>query len=131
MKLLTSTETIQALLESKQIEYNYGNEKEWYKLKPFDFTIENLLDESYSFRLAQEMTVIGDVSFPKPETKPLVKGCAYYYVNPLIRELHTVTYWKNDEVDMLLLTRNLIHLTKENAIAHAKALVKLSGGSYE
>lgn len=78
MKLLTPTEVIESIKDGKQVEYTYGNEKEWCEFKPFDFTIENLLDEYYSFRLAQEMITIGDVSFPKPETEPLAQGITYY-----------------------------------------------------
>lgn len=130
MSKLTPEEVLQALKDGKQVEIKASNDK-WEELRAYQHNIACLLNEANQFRLAQEMMTIGDVSFPKPESKPLVNGCAYYYVNPLIRELHTVTYWKGDEVDMLLLAKNLVHISKENAIAHAKALIKLSGGSYE
>lgn len=35
----------------------------------------------------------------------------------------------NDKADKLLLSRGFIHRSKENAIAHAKALIQLSRGT--
>ena len=39
--------------------------------------------------------------------------------------------WKGGELDKQFLKRGLIHRTKEAAIAHALALIKISGGSIE
>lgn len=130
MKLLTPEEVLQAIKDGKKVEYLYGKEDEWYELKDFDFTVENLLDSYYSFRLAQEMITIGDVSFPKPLTDKPSINTKYYYPSSYFH-LFDNGFWNNTELDCHRLKLGMLHLTKENAIAHAKALIKLSGGTYE
>lgn len=132
MKLLTPEEVLQAIKDDKKVEYTHTTQDGWCELD-CDFTIENLLNNLYSFRLAQEIMTIGDVSFPKPETSPLVMGTKYWVADPTNRNFtnYIPIKWENDNHDKMLLSRGFIHLTKENAITYAKALIKLSGGSYE
>lgn len=131
-QILTTQETLRAIADGKKLEYKWYTNDRWSRFDPLhnDVYIDSVVSGKYNFRLAQEMITINGVSFPKPESEPLVDR-AYYYANPMIRDLHTVAYWRGDGVDMLLLARGLVHLSKENAIAHAKALVKLSGGSVD
>lgn len=77
------------------------------------------------------MITIEDISFPKPETRPLKMGAIYWYVDLLNTDLFLIDTWDNIEEDYHRLRIGSIHLTKENTIAHAKALIKLSGGTYE
>lgn len=133
MKLLTPTEVIESIKNGKQIEWTYGNEEEWYEFEPFDFTVENLLNEYYSFRLAQEMIAIGNVSFPKPESNKEVveKTGVYYYPDITSPEDPYHLVWENSSKHFNILKSGLLHLNRDGAIAHAKSLIKLSGGIYE
>lgn len=77
------------------------------------------------------MFSIGDVSFPKPEIQTPEIGTKYY--TPILCTTQPYDYhtWEDTQIDYKYFKMNLIHLSKENAIAHAKALIKLSGGNYE
>lgn len=77
------------------------------------------------------LSINGDVSFPKPVNEPPKRGETYYYPNIIRTSLAGCNEWLGDEVDLKLFESNMVHLTEENAIEHAKALIKLSGGSYE
>lgn len=76
--------------------------------------------------LPKRKIMIGDVEIDAPEITPPKE----YYV-PMITEtrLHVKYIWNGDTHDLLWLKRGLIHLTPEAAIAHAKALIKVSGVS--
>lgn len=131
-KLLTPIEVVQALQEGKKVEVKFGVNCEWTMLYKNRIGLDELLEPRHSFRLAQEMITIGDVSFPKPVTEPFFEcGQSYYFVDLTVLECVRSRPWSNDSFDQRVLNLGLVHLSKENAIAHAKALIKLSGGSYE
>lgn len=128
MKLLTPEEVLQAIKDGKPVEIKVGNTK-WEILKTYQHNIACLLNEANQFRLAQEMITIGDVEFPKPITEKLEPASRYYIADPTSDILYSEVIWRNDEYDLHYLSVGVVHLIKENAIAHAKALIKLSGGS--
>ncbi|MDO4700861.1 MAG: hypothetical protein Q4A69_09300 [Moraxella sp.] len=45
-----------------------------------------------------------------------------------LKPIYTIVMWDNSEVDKNIPNNNMLYLTKKNAIAHAKALIKLSWG---
>lgn len=139
-ELLTPHEALQALIDGKDVEYRQvdriGSAK-WEDLNDSE-SIYALTDtEKYELRLKpkpQEMVTIGDTSFPKPCMDELKDGQIYYIADLGDLRLYSEFTYNGDygdSVDRRLLKRGLVHLTKENAIAHAKALIKLRGGNYE
>lgn len=133
MTVLTPQETLQAIIDGKDLEFKHSGFKEWTRLNPLDnpLSLESIFKGGVSFRLAQEMITIGDVSFPKPESEPLSKNTKYYLPHLLKPNAPHDTVWDNVELDYKYLAQGLIHLNQENAIAHAKALIKLSGGNVD
>lgn len=131
MKLLPSEYVVKALKEGKKIEVKIGKDGEWEEIDVFRMNINSQLMPENLFRLAQEMITIGDVSFPKPEIQTPEIGTKYY--TPILCTIQPFDYhtWEDTQIDYKYFKMNLIHLSKENAIAHAKALIKLSGGTYE
>lgn len=132
MKLLTPPEVVQALLDGKKVEIRgviYPQNSGWKPLNEHEIHIRVLTNGLFIFRLAQEMITIGDVSFPKPASEPLADGTKYWLVS---LSYQPYAYkWSNAECDNLYLRMGLVHLSKENATAHAKALIKLSGGTID
>lgn len=129
-ELLTLQEALQAMIDGKQIRWKYKHTEKWNLLDDHDVTFKDILCNEIELSLVPEMITIGDVSFPKPESEPLEKGTEYWVMNPVC-ESDTASdscCWDDDDFDELYLHRGLIHLSQENAIAHAKALIKLSGG---
>lgn len=127
MKELTPQEALQAILDGKKVEYRHPH-LDWTILKPTRFKLSKLLESEYQFRLAQEMVSVGDVSFIKPASEPLKDTEQYWVADPTDVDYTTPFSWIGDNFDKLALSRGLAHSSKENAIAHAKALIKLSGG---
>ena len=69
--------------------------------------------------------VINGFDVPEPEREPLPNDTTYY-VPDLYNGGAWGYEWDNGEVDHRLLNSGLIHLTKEAATAHAKALISLT-----
>ncbi|MDO4894990.1 hypothetical protein [Moraxella sp.] len=135
MKLLTPQETLRAIADGKKIEFAQTGSLTWRTFHPKGSTIciRSVFNRSFVFRLAQEMITISNVSFPKPESEPLKNGTEYWVAEPsYLRYMEAKSScWADDDLDRDFLHRGLVHLTKENAIAHAKALIKLSGGKVD
>lgn len=133
--LLTPQQALQALFDGKDVEYRFYDEvatdNEWGYFYMGSSPVSWLLDGDHQFRLAQEIIRIGDVSFPKPYQGEMEYGTVYYYPMLGYKAMYKDTAWTGDEYDELVMSRGMLHLSKENAIAHAKALIRLSGGNYE
>lgn len=73
--------------------------------------------------------MIGDVEIDAPETVAPDYGTDYFVADPS-DELYVgvALDWDGDDYDIQVLKCGLVHLNKEAAIAHAKALIKVSGG---
>ena len=132
MKLLTPPEVVQALMDGKDVEELRPGGDKWYKVRHLGIlSVSALIDPDCKFHLAQEMITVGDVSFPKPVSKPLRMGETYFFPSLIETGLVNWFEWTDDRLDFNLLKSAMVHLSKENAIAHAKALIKLSGGECE
>lgn len=130
MKELTPAELVQAIQDGKKVEFRMVSSDTWFELKEWkSVKLGELLDAVWQYRLAQEMITIGDVSFPKPESNPPEVGTQYYVAYPTYSGYATSCLWTGDQFDKRGLSRGFVHRSKENAIAHAKALIKLSGGN--
>lgn len=133
MRELTPQETLQAITDGKNLEYRLCGTDDWRYFNHFNngITIEGILRGSCIFRLCREMITVGGVSFPKPETTKPASGIRYWSADPIHEDFTRcfITEWADNSYDNRVLSRGLLHLSEENAIAHAKALVKLSGGN--
>ena len=134
MKTLTPPEVVQVLRAGKRVEirgFNASQNDDWKPLDEHETHIRVLTNGFFMFRLAQEMITIDGISFPAPESEPPELGTEYW-IAELSYEYYATTIpilWADDSADHMYLKRGLIHLSRENAVAHTEALIKLSGGS--
>lgn len=138
MKSLTPEETLRAIADGVKLEHKWtGSEwsrpPEWRDFNPLEngAVIENIFNGKHIFRLRQETVTIGNISFPKPESEKPKLHTEYFFPCFTTPSLANFYKWAGDDVDYELLKAGLVHLTKENAIAHAEALIKLSGGKVD
>lgn len=132
MKELTTQEALQAVIDGKKVEVRgviASCNEEWRLLNIHNTSIDVLTSGLFMFRLSQETITIGDVSFPRPESKPLKYAKEYWVVGPAYAGYVTSFLWAGDQFDKRALSRGLVHRSKENAIKHSKALIELSGGN--
>lgn len=97
----------------------YGD---WRDCVPSDMTFP----DDHEYRRKPRAININGHEVPEPVRKPLECGAEYFA--PAVGGVYFATefYWRGDEVDNRLLERGLVHLTKEAAIAHAKALLSFT-----
>ena len=69
---------------------------------------------------------IGEYDVPEPVREPLEKDTEYWIANFSLAELADSFKWYSDKFDNRVLKNGLIHLTKEAAVIHAKALLSLT-----
>ena len=69
---------------------------------------------------------IGEYDVPEPVREPLEEDKEYWGVDPMAEELAWKYKWSNALFCNMRLRRGLIHLTKEAAVIHAKALLSLT-----
>lgn len=132
MKILTASEVVQAIQDGKKVEFRYPNIDVWHKIETWkNLSLGKLLDPTFKFRLVQETLTVNDVSFPKPESEPLRDGDEYWMADPTHKRYALLFEWSGDEFHKWALSRAMVHKSKENAIAHAKCLIKLSGGTID
>lgn len=81
------------------------------------------------YRIKPKTIRIGDIDVPEPVREELEIDELYFVVDGSLREFTDSYRWKNDELDNIWLSRGLIHLTREAAELHAKALILVSGGT--
>lgn len=71
---------------------------------------------------------IGDMEVPEPMKTAPEYGTVYWFPSFPYSETADNFAWSGDDVDNRMLQRGLCHATQEAAEAHAKALIKVSGG---
>jgi hypothetical protein len=125
-------EVLKAIADGKAVQWRLDGDDFWETLEKEVLDRSNPLTREYwQWRIAPETIMIGDMEVPQPcrEAPPLDSD--YYY--PLISHtgLYANTLWTGDHYDLRTLAAGLVHLTREAAITHAKALIKISGGTYE
>ena len=69
---------------------------------------------------------IGEYDVPEPVREPLEKDTEYWIAHFSLEGLANRFKWYSDKFDNRVLKNGLIHLTKEAAVIHAKALLSLT-----
>lgn len=78
------------------------------------------------FRVKPKTISINGIEVPAPEQQALDTGTIYYMPSLLNSTLFGCCSWDNDGEDKRTLSRGLVHLTKEAAEQHAKALLSFT-----
>ncbi|RYY79959.1 MAG: hypothetical protein EOO69_04655 [Moraxellaceae bacterium] len=94
-------------------------------------TAVGFLKNAFEFRIAPKMIKIGNVEIEAPETEAPPASGRYYIPNLADIRLYREVYWHNTNYNQANLKYGVIHLSPENAEAHAKALILASGGSLD
>lgn len=80
------------------------------------------------YRRKPTTITIGGEEVPEPVREPLERGESYWVASTERADFAYFSRWDNDIIDMKRLRFGLIHRTKKAAVAHTKALIRVSGG---
>lgn len=109
--------------ENVVAQWRYVGDTNW-----MDVIGEPCWDADKEYRIRPRTIRIGDIDVPEPVRDKLAEGCQYFIADMHDDDFWGRSSWGNDTSDEVWLSRGLIHLTKEAAIEHAKALIIVSGG---
>ena len=120
----------------KYVEIAQTTDKPWeaFQVKGFvdewvDVSAAIIFHDNLQYRLKPEppKTIrIGEYDVPEPVHEPLENGTEYWITHFSLVGLVDYFKWYNDDFDKRALKNGLIHLTKEAAVIHAKALLSLT-----
>ena len=116
-----------AWADGETVQHRYNPSGEW-----FDLVYPNF-DADGEFRVKPNMMNINGYDVPAPHRWPLMDGQVYYRASLSLEDSYDYLVWRNESLDKTLLAKGLIHLTKEAAIQHTKALLSFTtnNGSQE
>ncbi len=89
----------------------------------------NFHDPSLSYRIKPSTIKIGDMEVPEPLRAAPAAGTRVYWPHLNRNDFTDERQWFGDSHDLSRLKRGIVHLTEQAAIAHAKALIAVSGGT--
>jgi len=88
-----------------------------------NWTLWIIEPKGWEFRRKQKTIKVNGFDVPEPVREPLKDNVNYCIPDPKMEDLFDYQTWTGHRLDMVWLSRGLIYLTKENAIAHAKAML--------
>ena len=134
--LISGADALKALAAGKEVQYSHEEIPvldQWATIRNLEeYSLDYFLkpDTKFKFRLKPRTLKIGDIEITAPETEPLKDG--RYYIPSLINfSFYEQLNWNCDGFNYHHLKHGLVHLTEQNAIAHTRALILVSGGSVE
>lgn len=108
---------VQAGADGEDIEYKQAFDREWSEKTSVDFYAAS------KYRIKPKTIKVNCFDVTEPVRSPLNKNDVYFIADPTAHDYHIDIEWMCDADDMKFLKRGIIHLTPEDAIAHAKAML--------
>ncbi|MBD1229475.1 hypothetical protein [Xenorhabdus griffiniae] len=102
-------------------QYRYADGNDW-----LEFASNFGFHPEVNFRLKPRTIKIGEYDVPEPVREPLKSGTGYHIPDITDTEFYAAFIWDNDGADAYYLQQGLIHLDRESAELHAKALIALT-----
>ena len=94
------------------------------ELCPLEFL--SFQGQASRYTIRQEMRSLNGYEYPAPETEAPEVGTPYYV--PCIDGSILSKIWHGIRFDLNRLSLRIVHLSEENAIAHAEAIIWAGGG---
>lgn len=135
-KLISGKEALIALANDQDVEYmdtsNTFKSLGWSNA--FGLETNLFFSDRFKFRLKPKTILINGNECPTPILwDSLPDGTKFWIADPSRHDgefcRHLV--WDGQDCDVQHLQRGLVHLSKQDAVEHAKAIILASGGSYE
>lgn len=93
------------------------------RIMEIDIEMTKHYASEYEFRLKPRTITVNGREIVEGETVQPEHGKTYYMPITHTEEMYGWETWKSQDWHICVFQRGLVHLTKENAIAHAKAML--------
>lgn len=119
-------EILRAIADGKKVQTRLIGDDDWWEPAA---VLQYINDEGREFRIKPETMSINGQEFPAPVREPLKCGTKYWVLYLDKQSFFTDDYvWSETALDVFWLKRGLIQLTKDGAIAQARAIIAACGG---
>lgn len=125
---MTRNEILQAIIDGKELESIDRAGWEPCTHKEVLFCLADGINTNL-FRIKQNTIKVNGWEIIAGITQPLEDGESYFYAEVSASDYFSQSIWSNHTLDKLWLSRGLIHDTKENSIAHTKAMLGIDPNS--
>lgn len=118
---------IQAISNSESVEF-YNSDNQWVT-QPDALALNEISRKLYPpsrYRVKPKLIRIGNYDVPEPVRQPIDEDIYYYTPCTSFADGYDRLLWEGSEFDLRQLENGQIHLTKEAAVLHAKALLSLT-----
>jgi len=117
---------ITAFINGEKVQWCDVDSEYWHDLVNPDSFLSTFDNTSNKFRIVPKTININGHEVPEPCREKLKHRTVYFYPCLSHPNLYILCYWYNDEDDLHLLKIGFVHLTKEDAIKHAEALLSFT-----
>lgn len=114
-----------ATINDIEIHHQSWQEDKWTKTSGFISWMELHSADQWQVRIKPKTIKFNGVELPEPLMKAPEEDSIVYVPEPLTSNLYVMHYYQQIGLFDRLLKRGLLHSTKENAIAWAKAMIPL------
>lgn len=125
--MLTQQEAFQALLYGEKLQCRHPDGDSWVEVKDSNLLLDNILE----FRIAPGVIMANGVEIPLGYRGKMSMGQSYFLPALHARSCYDSASWDGGDYDTIMMKRGLVFLTKEDAVACAKAIISLGGGDSE
>lgn len=108
-------------LSEFEVYHTAWRQDEWQPL--LDWCSSTLKGEMTNVRRKPQYIMVNGFKVPKPLDVPPKVDERYFIISLLSETFHDSFMWDGGDNEYVWLERNILHSTKEAAIAHAKAMV--------
>lgn len=123
-------DVIIAMANGQEVEYRRDGEEKWWSAKVNG--VDPFTDPQFNWRITPRTIKIGGIEVSEPIMKEPQRGARIFVPNPLAGNLFANLLWLPEvQQAPIIMQRGLVHLTADDAITHAKAMIIASGGRVE
>ena len=81
--------------------------------------------------MLEQTSTLNGFSYPSPFTELPLVGSTVWVTDISSSAFCFDIEWTGEEYDIDIFNRGIVHLTQENAVAHAQAIILACGGTFE
>ena len=118
-------EWYEAFGRGEALEYSYPLNGMWVELSDSKHTLSIFNGKEVTFRLKPQTIQIGSRTIVKPISEKPEMGNMYYIPLLSVAKKYEERQWHDNAWDNIMIDRNMIHLTADDALAHCDAILEL------
>lgn len=121
-------DVLESIIRQDKVDYQYKTKvgiPMWKTARDLSEVYDSMKHD-YEIRVKPKTITIGGIEIQQPEKTAPENGVEYFVPSFATDALYVSNEWYDDHVDRQRLDRGVVHLDRESAIAHTKALLSFT-----